>query len=121
MAKTIIVEEDSVVSYDLRLHNDNHKCYMQDNYPDLVIDNYVPIILSQMGKCVIDLSKQYLFGTIYLPQEMTEFQKNYMIEEINTFKNYVLYLEEYSLIDPIPMESLLEIIKEKTLVQKNKR
>lgn len=110
-AKTIFLnDKDEVIIYEDYLHDDVHCRYMREYYSNLKITDYIPILLSHNDNCVIDLSRSYSIGCIYLPVWMSEFQKKYFTEERSNLEKFKLYLNGYSIEDPIKYDELLSRI-----------
>lgn len=122
-AKTIFLTLEDEIIYNNMFHDNNHNDYIKKYYSDLKINEYIPILLTRYEHCVIDLSKPYLLGVVYLPVWMSTFQKDYFINNKSVLENYTLYLNGYSLEKPILIDELLNIIdlmpskpKEKKLI-----
>ena len=111
-AKTIFLNaNDEVIIYEDNLHDATHYKYINQYYSNLKITDYIPILLSHYDHCVIDLSKSYLLGCIYLPIWMSDFQKRYFTEERNNLEKFTLYLNGYSIEEPILYDELLNRIE----------
>lgn len=111
-AKTIFLnDKDEVIIYENVFHMNNHDNYIKKYYSNLKITDYIPIVLTNYNHCVIDLSEQYQLGVIYLPQHLSDFQKNYFITQQSFLEQYILYLNGYSLTESIPIAKLLSFIK----------
>lgn len=109
-AKTIFLNNKEAIIYENVFHNDNHEIYKEKYYSNLKVTEYLPILLSKMDNCVIDLSKPYSIGVIYLPVGMSSFQKEYFANNRKMLDNYTLYLNDYSLEEPILIDDLINLI-----------
>lgn len=120
-AKTIFLTEEETIIYESKLHNDNHDKYKEKYYSNLEVTDYLPILLSKLDNCVIDLSKSYQIGVIYLPICMTNFQKDYFNNNKEELEKYKLYLNGHSLEDPINIDELISLIDFKITKPKQKK
>ena len=113
-AKTVFLTNlDEVIIYNAMFHSDNHTNYMKKYYANLKMTEYIPILLTKQDHCVIDLSREYLLGIIYLSPALSEFQKEYFHSKKNVLEKYTLYLDDHSLEKPILIDELLSIIDSK--------
>lgn len=110
-SKTIFINDNQMEVYNSKEHNNNHRDFIDKYYKNLKITEYIPILLSKKGHCIIDLSKPYKIGTIYLPQQLTDFQKNSFEQLEKELEFYTLYLSNHSLIDPVKTNELLMLVK----------
>ena len=109
-AKTIFLTDKEAIVYENMFHNDNHEIYREKYYSNLKVTDYLPILLIKMDNCVIDLSKSYSIGVVYLPVWMSDFQKAYFNSNKEMLDNYKLYLNGHSLEEPILIDDLINLI-----------
>lgn len=122
MAKTIFLNDsDQVIIYDSTFHSINHEDYIKRYCKNLKVDEYIPILLTNYNHCVIDLSTTYMLGVVYLPISMSKFQKDYFVSQKDYLEKYTLYLNGHSLIDPILINDLIDLINLTPTKQKEKK
>lgn len=86
-AQTYIIDnENGVYSYLSEFHHDNHKDYIQDSYISVKENGYIPFYLMKQEICVIDIESHSKIGCIYLPMNLTDFQKKWILDRENYFK-----------------------------------
>ena len=120
-AKTIFLTEEETIIYESKFHNDNHDKYKEKYYSNLEVTDYLPILLSKLDNCVIDLSTSYQIGVIYLPICMTKYQKDYFSNNKKELEKYKLYLNGHSLEEPISTDELITLIDFKLTKPKQKK
>lgn len=121
-AKTIFLNDlGEVIIHNGMFHDDNHYNYIKKYYSNLKVTEHIPILLTKYNHCVIDLSKAYLLGVVYLSDTMSNSQKEYFINNKDELEEYTLYLNGYSLERPILMDELLGIIETIPTNQKEKK
>lgn len=107
-ARTIFLsDKDEAIIYESRFHSDSHEQFIKKRFSNLVIDDYIPIILAKHNYCVIEFARNSNVGVVYLPIWLSKFQKQYfhnIEEEIN---RHTIYLNNYSLEKPIDTKQLL--------------
>lgn len=110
-AKTIFLNDlEQVIIYEANFHQDNHHKYLNKYYQNLQITDYIPILLTRYNNCVIELESNYCIGVVYLPLWLSDFQKQYFKDNKKELDKYTIYLNNYSLLEPIPTIKLLSIV-----------
>ena len=89
-AKTIFLSENNVYVFESMWHNDNYDNYIKKYFSNLEITEHIPLLLIKNNQCVIDLSRPYDLGVIYLPDKINEFQKDYFYNQKDILKRLFL-------------------------------
>lgn len=91
-AQTYIITPNNIYGYLSDYHNDNHDEYINRFYSNLKITEYIPFLLVNYNLCVIDVSRHDKYGTIFLPDKLSDFQRNWMIERESYLSKFEWYL-----------------------------
>ncbi len=79
-AQTFVLDESGILhTYQNEWHTDNHYDHIEKNCKNLVVNEYIPILLARNGNCVLDLSESRKLCEVYLPQSITEKQKEWLL------------------------------------------
>ena len=111
----IIAEDNKVYSYSAEFHDDNHNTHMSKCYRNIQIKEFIPFMLSKNGNVVIDLIRHSSNGSIYLPAEPTEFQKEWLIDRSGAFDKVNWQLckiesDTHDIYDDVKFEKVKQII-----------
>lgn len=89
-AQTYIIgkEDGKVYVYESDFHDDNHFAHLVDCYNTKDYSGFLPFIFNRDGYCVIDLVKHDILGSMYLPDEITSFQKDWILDRKNYFGKF---------------------------------
>ena len=91
-AQTYIITLSNIHGYSSDYHDDNHYEYVNRFYSNLKITEYIPFLLVNYNLCVIDISRYNKFGTMFLPDKLSEFQRNLILERESYLNNFEWYL-----------------------------
>lgn len=94
-AQTYIIDsKDRVYSYSSDFHDENYRDYLENNHINLQVAEIVPFLLMRQETCVIDIVRHTNLGCMYLPNNLTEFQRNWIIDRENYFQKLLWQLSK---------------------------
>ena len=113
-------EQDIVRSYLSYGHQINYEDYTQQYHIKNYDGDFIPHLLSKLGKVVIDIVRHEKIGTIYLPLEMTLFQKDFVLSRSSAFSKrewsmYSIQEDEPIIIDYIDFSEIEKEINKKQI------
>lgn len=115
----IISENDGIYSYENIGHYNNHLEHLEKFYNISNLNEFLPIRYTSDNNCVIDIARHDFLGTIYLPETMTAFQKQWILERENYFKRIKWHMLSDGInIDDISFDVISNKIKMKKLNEK---
>ena len=114
-AQTYIITKNQIYGYSSTLHNDNHNKHLVRFYQNLKITEYIPVMLSKNGECVIDLISHGNSGSIYLPETLIDYQSKWLIDKQNYLSRFSWNLcdivdKKSKIYDEITYDEVIKII-----------
>ncbi|MBE6146886.1 MAG: hypothetical protein E7168_00970 [Firmicutes bacterium] len=107
-AHTMVLEDDKdeVKSFLSDWHQINYEDYIKYNHIENNEGKFIPILLCELGKTVIDIVRHDKIGTIYLPLEMTVFQKTFILSRREAFSKREWSMHSIKEEDPLIVDNI---------------
>lgn len=94
-AQTYIIDsKNRVYSYSSDFHDENYINYLENNCINLQVAEIVPFLLMRQETCVIDIVRHTNNGCMYLPNNLTSFQKEWIMDRENYFQKLLWQLSK---------------------------
>lgn len=119
-AQTYIIGENKVFAYENNLHYENHSYHLLEIYGEHNSNGFLPFKFINDGFCVIDIAKHDYLGSIYLPDDLSVFQKNWLLDRASYFDKIKWNMWSYEKnSDDVLFSRVVEEIKIKKIKERN--